>query len=788
VNATDEELFGRFREQGDEFALAELVERHWKRTFSIARSITGEPAGAEDAAQQAFVRVVAAARRNESVRSFAGWLNAIVVTEARNERRSAERRVAREVRAARSEVVTGAPSIREHVEALPEKLRVPVVLHYAHGLSHEEVASALGCPTGTASSWIRRGLEELRAREGVASATALGVALVAALTRPGAGNPKPPAAAALLAARRARPAIALPAAALALTLGATVLTATFVREPVVARDASPSRSEGATVTSSLLASRGASANIQRPGLAVTDDPGSTSSTPGSATSPSVLTPELLELLEPDRAPGPYPWNEPAPNHVEKRLRDQKLTFTFAESPFADVVEFLRVFIEVRVEPRLEDRLKDRTVSFRVRDVLAEQFLELLCEQLRGPDFSPGYVTTDRELVFIEDRTREPLAGPRSTVADLLAAEGRELDVEARRRLEQPIALRLERAPLDEALAKLAELTGLNFVHAPSVPAETTIDAAIDSAPATAALDKSLTPAGLAWELREGTVFVMPEAERPCSAFATQRVSLDLRGATVEDLVRELASHGVDTVASPGAWRSRGTFSLVFSGTVSELLAAIHAKTPFDAWTAPRSRDPLREALVVKGECHGAREALALELPGNFSGIVAEASELRARLVPELVARRAARAGPAGRALDESEARVIRTVARIFELAENARHYAEVPDWVSHRKEREDCLASVLAKLATEKEQIERERDACARDRRHFAPGSEEEKAFDAENAMRLDRLDRESRTIASRVSELTRKPSAPWIDQEEAWKHLVAGARLAEAEAAATRR
>ena len=47
------------------------------------------------------------------------------------------------------------------VDALPEKYRVPVSLHYFHGFTHEEIAAALGLTRATVSNRIYRALKKL---------------------------------------------------------------------------------------------------------------------------------------------------------------------------------------------------------------------------------------------------------------------------------------------------------------------------------------------------------------------------------------------------------------------------------------------------------------------------------------------------------------------------------------------------------------------------------------------------------------------------------------------------
>ncbi len=53
-------------------------------------------------------------------------------------------------------------ALRRCLERLEPLRRHAIVLAYARGLSHGELAGRLGVPLGTAKSWIRRGLLSLR--------------------------------------------------------------------------------------------------------------------------------------------------------------------------------------------------------------------------------------------------------------------------------------------------------------------------------------------------------------------------------------------------------------------------------------------------------------------------------------------------------------------------------------------------------------------------------------------------------------------------------------------------
>jgi hypothetical protein len=67
--------------------------------------------------------------------------------------------------------------------ALPEKFRSPIVLCHLLGFSRADAAERLGCPEGTLSSWLSRGLAKLRAKlGGLDPAKPLGLAAVSVPT------------------------------------------------------------------------------------------------------------------------------------------------------------------------------------------------------------------------------------------------------------------------------------------------------------------------------------------------------------------------------------------------------------------------------------------------------------------------------------------------------------------------------------------------------------------------------------------------------------------------------
>jgi RNA polymerase sigma-70 factor (ECF subfamily) len=240
---TDEELVLAYSRRGDRRALEALVERHFASAYRLALRLLGDPGSAEDAAEEAFLGLIRGAPRFEKGRSFDPWFRTLVLNSARKASRSRLRRDVHERAAARERGFEAAPlpslegaELAEHVARLPLDVRVPIVLHYYDGLSHERVAEVTGCPTGTASSRIRRGLEQLReslagAGHGAVTVTVIAGVLAAPLVSPRA--PAPPSVARLEGlAAKAKTFALLAKAGVALAVVAVVGTAALaVRSP-----------------------------------------------------------------------------------------------------------------------------------------------------------------------------------------------------------------------------------------------------------------------------------------------------------------------------------------------------------------------------------------------------------------------------------------------------------------------------------------------------------------------------------------------------------------------------
>ena len=217
VQKSDSELLEAFVSRGREHAFETLVQRYGALVHGACLRILVHSHDAEDAAQAVFLvlaKKAAALRRRKSI---AGWLHRTATNVSLNIRKAIRQQQKRLQEAVsmkpahdpdRGEWDKLAPRLDSELNRLPEKYRVPLILHHMEGLTKEEVGAQLGWNEGTVSSRLHRGRRLLQSR-----LQRVGVVLsVEALLALIAGN-------ALAAPLPAAAAVALPRAAVLLAQG-----------------------------------------------------------------------------------------------------------------------------------------------------------------------------------------------------------------------------------------------------------------------------------------------------------------------------------------------------------------------------------------------------------------------------------------------------------------------------------------------------------------------------------------------------------------------------------------
>ncbi len=159
---------------GDARAWSALVRAHLPAMVRLAARLAGAE-HAEDVVQESLItaaRIFGRYRPDASLRAF---LLGVTARHAARWSRGMRRRKAREEVAAlepapvarpdeTAEAARLAAAVRAALATLPERRRRAVVLRLDGGLSHAEIAQAMGISEATARVHVHKGLAELRAR------------------------------------------------------------------------------------------------------------------------------------------------------------------------------------------------------------------------------------------------------------------------------------------------------------------------------------------------------------------------------------------------------------------------------------------------------------------------------------------------------------------------------------------------------------------------------------------------------------------------------------------------
>ena len=148
---------------GDRAAAGELYKLVCGKLYGIAQRVLRDHGLAQDAVQEGFVKIWRNAHRFDPARGAAStWLAVIVKRVALDRRPKASAPLPAEIEAPSIDLDYVHPRLRECLEELPPLHRNALVLMYVYGLSHSELATAMGAPLGTVKSWVRRGAAALK--------------------------------------------------------------------------------------------------------------------------------------------------------------------------------------------------------------------------------------------------------------------------------------------------------------------------------------------------------------------------------------------------------------------------------------------------------------------------------------------------------------------------------------------------------------------------------------------------------------------------------------------------
>ena len=181
---------------GDAEAFSVLAHAYERRIFVLALHHTRDRHDAEDLSQEVWLKAFRAIRSFRSESSFYTWLRQITINTFLNHRRDAPAHGARVIEldlwetsrrdAAQASSTTATPllmrprGVEETLEQqflvsrvfdalgdLTAQQRLIFLLKHQEGMTYEEIASAVGCSTGTTKKALFRAVLKLRERLGV---------------------------------------------------------------------------------------------------------------------------------------------------------------------------------------------------------------------------------------------------------------------------------------------------------------------------------------------------------------------------------------------------------------------------------------------------------------------------------------------------------------------------------------------------------------------------------------------------------------------------------------------
>lgn len=176
----DEELLRAIRSapEGDLRAFEQLVLRYQTRILADCRYLTHDEVGAEDLAQEVFVKAYFGLLGFEGRSTFKHWLKRIKVHHCLNhlKRREGKEALTIDDDAAESfeelqvaptadreiETIEDRKRVHDVLDAMPNTLRVPLIMRDMDELSYDEIADALGIGLSAVKMRIKRARELFR--------------------------------------------------------------------------------------------------------------------------------------------------------------------------------------------------------------------------------------------------------------------------------------------------------------------------------------------------------------------------------------------------------------------------------------------------------------------------------------------------------------------------------------------------------------------------------------------------------------------------------------------------
>jgi RNA polymerase sigma-70 factor, ECF subfamily len=165
----DFSIIKKFNE-GDESVFKLILERHKEKVRNLIYLTLGNTDFVDDIAQEVFITVYRNLNNFRYESQFTTWLYRITVNKCRDHvRHSKIRNIFTPLKEdqelsynTKYESKNTAEIVHKAIAALPEKLRLPLLMKDIQGMSYQEIAEAMKCEIGTVKSRIFRAREGLK--------------------------------------------------------------------------------------------------------------------------------------------------------------------------------------------------------------------------------------------------------------------------------------------------------------------------------------------------------------------------------------------------------------------------------------------------------------------------------------------------------------------------------------------------------------------------------------------------------------------------------------------------
>jgi RNA polymerase sigma-70 factor (ECF subfamily) len=158
---------------GDEAAFTRIVGQFKDRIVNYVFQLVGDYEKAVEISQETFIRVFFKADKYRPIAPLGSWIYAIASNLAKTDMRRNRRLLTVPLEEVKNDLAAGtftlskkdsglARNLRQALDALSPRYRIPVLLKDIEGYSQEEIANIIKAPVGTVKARISRGRNLLK--------------------------------------------------------------------------------------------------------------------------------------------------------------------------------------------------------------------------------------------------------------------------------------------------------------------------------------------------------------------------------------------------------------------------------------------------------------------------------------------------------------------------------------------------------------------------------------------------------------------------------------------------